>query len=253
MKNKYIIGLIIICITSITVFILKNKHSYTTDDKQEIVQEEKQENIISDASEGNIDDSEKNKLEEIKEDLGYSNSDSQIYEIKKEYDGREVITIKPNIQYKVAMAGAIKKGKPEFKEIDKIMEQAPNKSGIWITNSSRDKVLRALKEVTNGKYLIDENGYLIQENFDENNEVDVKIKQIFKEKKLYAIDIETITYIVDEVTGNIEEYPFVEIDPKTPYEIFKTENATLYVINPNINKKLNEIDMIKEIITSIDI
>ena len=245
MKKIYILFtifiLVIICI--IYIFSMFNKQSNDLSDQN--IEEKNQNSILNDVSE--------QKIENIKDDLGYNNVNSEMYEIKSEYDGREVIVIKPDIQYKVAIAGAIKNEKPEFSELDKLIEQVPNKSGIWITKKSREKLLNILKQLTNSNYVIDEDGYLVQEQYDNSNEIDVKIKQIIDKKKLFVIDINSITYIVDEVTGNIEEYPFVEIDPKTHYEIFKTENATLYVINPNINKKLNEIDMIKEIITSIDV
>ena len=112
--------------------------------------------------------------------------------------------------------------------------------------------MNILKQITNSNYVIDEDGYLVQEQYDNSNEIDVKIKQIIDKKKLFVIDINSITYIVDEVTGNIEEYPFVEIDSKTPYELFEAENSALYIINTNVNKKLNDQYIIKEVLNNMN-
>ena len=245
MKKRYIlfIILIIIIICIIYIFFDYNKKRIFADQNELSKQnmEKKVENNYT-----------KQRIDKIKEDLGYtSTSNHEIYEIKKEYDGREIIAIKPNIKYNVAMAGAIKNAKPEFSELDKLLEQAPDKKGIWITEDSREKVLVVLKEITNSNYAIDNNGYLVQEDKKNTNEIDKKLEQIIKGKKLYAIDIDKITYIVDEVTGNIEEYPFVEIDSKLPYELFETENASLYIINSNANKKLNDKDIIEDFLNSI--
>ena len=112
--------------------------------------------------------------------------------------------------------------------------------------------MNLLKQLTNSHYLINEDGYLVQEKYDNSNEIDVKIKQIIDKKKLFVIDLNSITYRVDEVTGNIEEYPFVDIDPKTPYELFEAENSALYIINSNDNKKLNDQYLIKEVLNSMN-
>ena len=193
------------------------------------------------------------KIDNIKEDLGYNNLDNGMYEIKEEYDGREVLAIKPSIKYKVAMAGAIKKSKPEFSEIDKIMEQAPNKNGIWITEGSREKFLNYLNKLTDANhYNIDDYGYLIKKDDTINNDIDRKIRDILTGKKLYAVDINNMTYTVDEVTGTIEEYPFEEIDPKSPYELFETENASLYIINSNIDKMIEDKYIFEDFFNNID-
>lgn len=244
MKKRYILFtifiLVIICI--IYIFSMFNKQSNDLSDQN--IEEKNQNSILNDVSE--------QKIENIKDDLGYNNVNSEMYEIKSEYDGREVIVIKPDIQYKVAIAGAIKNEKPEFSELDKLIEQVPNKSGIWITKKSREKLLNILKQLTNSNYVFDEDGYLVQEQYDNSNEIDVKIKQIIDKKKLFVIDISSITYIVDEVTGNIEEYPFVEIDSKTPYELFEAENSALYIINTNVNKKLNDQYIMKEVLNNMN-
>ena len=219
-------------------------------------QKEKKENTVNQNSNNIIENSipdtfQKSKIDEIKQDLGYNNKNEEIYEIKKEYDGREVIVIKPNIKYKVAMAGAIKNGKPEFSEIDGLLEQAPNKSGIWIEKNSRKEFVEILQKYTNCSYTIDEDGYLVQEQKDTSNEIDNNIKKAISNKKNYSICINSVAYLIDEVTGNIEEYPFEEIDPEQSFELFETENASLYVITSNTYKRVNYKNIIEEVLNNM--
>ena len=242
MKPRCILVIIvIICIISCMSFIFyKINRNKINKNEQELSNKniEEKEEVLKE-----------HRIEEIKNDLGYNNTDKEIYEIKKEYDGREVLSIKPNIQYKVAMAGAIKNAKPKFSEIDQILGQAPNKSGIWITNKSRDRFLNMLKDVTTTKYTIDNNGFLIQES--NNNEIDENIKKAIDGNKIYSIDINKVSYLVDEVTGQIEEYPFEEIDPEAPYELFEADNAVLYVITENTYKKIDNKYIIEEVLNNM--
>ena len=245
MKKSHILFIILIISIISIIYILSNfNKKQKIESKDELSKQNIEENVENKLTE--------QKIEDIKENLGYNNTpNSEIYEIKKEYDGREVIAIKPNIKYNVAMAGAIKNAKPEFSEVDKILEQAPNKSGIWITEDSREKALNIIKQIAKASYKID-NGYLIQEDINNTNEIDEKLKQLINGKKIYAIDIAEITYIVDEVTGNIEEYPFAEIDPKTPFELFETENASVYIINSNIDKMIEDKYIFEDFFNNID-
>lgn len=249
MKKKY--WLFIICIIIVTctisIGIILNKFNQVENEKEIDVNSNKNtESLI-------INSTNEQKIEDIKQDLGYNNTDTTIYEIKKEYDGREVISIKPNIQYKVAMAGVIKNEKPEFSEIDNLLERAPNKTGIWIENSSREQFLDILKKIANCEYTINEEGYLMQEQKDNSNEIDKLINTAMNNKKNYSICINSIAYLVDEVTGNIEEYPFEEIDPEQSFELFETENASLYVITKNTYKKLDYKNIIEEVFNNMTI
>ena len=56
-------------------------------------------------------------VEELKNEIG-ATGNTDIYEVEQEYDGRNIITVKPNIKYKVAFAGMIKKAKPSMNELD---------------------------------------------------------------------------------------------------------------------------------------
>ena len=243
MKKSYwlctICIITVICISSI-VIIFKHEENKGNNEKSN----KSIENLMSD-------NTNEKKIENIKQDLGYNNTDSEIYEVKTEYDGREVISIKPNIQYNVAMAGVIKNKKPEFSEIDNLLKQAPNKSGIWIEKNSREKFLNIINSISNIKYTINSEGYLEQEQTSNFTEMDKTIEKIINSKKIYSISINSIAYLIDEITGNIEEYPFEEIDPRQSYELFETEKASLYVVTENKLNKLKNKDIIEEIITNI--
>lgn len=184
-------------------------------------------------------------------DLGYTKTDENIYEVQKEYDGREVVVIKPSLQFKVAMAGAIIKEKPQLSAIENILKEAPTKNGIWISKSSREEFLKIINEITTQHYIVDSEGYLVQEQTGNSNEIDKAITKIIKDKKLRAFDISSITYLIDEVSGEIEEYPFEDIDPETPFEYFETNNESLYVLTSNSSKKMDYKNIIKEIIENM--
>ena len=249
MKKSYI--LFIICLIIIICIIITNIF-LNIDNKSKKLEDILEQNKIEETENQNEDNLSQQKIDIIKDDLGYNNTNTNMYEIKKEYDGREVITIKPNLKYKVAMAGAIKKGKPEFSEIDSLLEQIPNQSGIWVTKDSRESFLKILKKANLENYTIDDKGYLIQSPSNNMNEIDKKLIKIINGKKLYSIDIDRTTYLLDDVTGKIEEYPFEEIDPETPFELFQAENASLYVITENTYKKLDYNYIIEEVLKSIN-
>ena len=127
LKKSYI--LFIICLIIIICIIITNI-ILSIDNKSRNLEDILEQNKIEETENQNEDNLSQQKINIIKDDLGYNNTNTNMYEIKKEYDGREVITIKPNLKFKVAMAGAIKKGKPEFSEIDSLLEQIPKQSGI---------------------------------------------------------------------------------------------------------------------------
>ena len=71
-------------------------------------------------------------VEEIKNEIR-ATGNTDIYEVEQEYDGRNILAVKPSIKYKVAFAGMIKNAKPSIKELDNIVEEKlPHKTGIWV-------------------------------------------------------------------------------------------------------------------------
>ncbi len=244
MKKRYILFIILIAsICIIYLFSTFNKNKMSKNEEETLkqnIEEKKEDSLIE------------QKIDNIKEELGYDDTNTEMYEINTEYDGREIVSIKPSVQYKVALAGAIKNGKPEFSEIDELLKQFPNKSGIWVTKSSRERFMNLLKSTTIANYSIDNEGFLIQETGNNSNEIDEKIKDIIASKKIYSIDINKATYLVDDLTGCIEEYPFEEIDPETPFEIFEIDNASFYVLTDNTYKKLENRYIIEEMVDNMN-
>jgi hypothetical protein len=190
------------------------------------------------------------KVEELKEQRGIT-GDGDIYTIQEEYDGRKVLTIKPEIKYSIALAGIIKKDKPEYSETKKLLENEPNGSGIWISESSQDKFLEMLKLVTETEYEVNERGFLVQKNVTKTNDYAKKIQQIILGNKLFVIDINYRFYTVDEVTGEIVEYPFEDMDPYAPIEYLEAGNKSILIITTNSRNKLNEKDIISEVIENM--
>lgn len=242
MIKKISIGLPILVIILIIFFILYNKNrigseefsslpiDYMESKENEEKNEQVQEQII-----------------QIIENQGLQ-ADEDIYEIANEYDGREVVVIKPNIQYQVALAGMIKKERPEFSEVNELLTKAPTHTGIWIEESSREKFLTILKNITNADYEINEEGFLNQMGSWKMNEYDKKIKQMLGDGNLYVFNICSTTYIVDEVTGEIQEYPFEEMDPYNEYEYFSSQNKKMFIISGNSSGKIDQKEVLKNIL-----
>ena len=194
-KKTIIIVLIFLIIISAIFFMLYNLKSTGSEDISPLPVD------YNESEENNINE-DKQKIDEIAENLGFTAEDD-IYEIATEYDGRETVKIKYSIQYKVALAGSIKRSKPEFSEIDEIITNAPKHTGIWILKDSQEEFLNILNNICKAKYNINEEGYLLQEKVAFMNKYDKKIEQMLSDSKLYVFDINSISYLVDEVTGEI--------------------------------------------------
>ena len=144
----------------------------------------------------------------------------------------------------------IKKSKPTFDELDQILQQKlPKYSGIWIEQNSRDNLLKLFNnsEKTNSKYSVSSEGYLeiIQKN--SQTDYDKKIENAIKGKKQYILDISSVCYIVDEVTGEILDYNFENMDKYQTYEHFEDGDKSIIFINQNTNKQLTDSEIINSI------
>lgn len=214
MKKRVIIVLIILMIVAVIFFIVyKNVRSGSEEEISSLPINyiENQENTIAEDNLQENDNEEKDdnqeKIEQITENQGLQGN-TNFYELVTEYDGRETLTIKPWIQYQVALIGAIKKSTPEFSEMNQILEIAPKHTGIWVTESSRDKFLEILKSITKADYEITDDGYLLQKEKAFMNKYDSKIGEMLKQNCLYVFDINSNSYLVDEVTGKIRRISF---------------------------------------------
>lgn len=161
------------------------------------------------------------------------------------------MTVKANVKYKVALAGMIKKTLPSFEELDKILEQkSPKYRGIWIEQNSRDKLLKLFNssEKINSKYSINNEGYLeiVEKNFQTN--YDKKIENTINGEKQYILDISSVCYIVDDVTGEILDYNFENMDKYQTYEYFKDGDKNIIFINQNTDNQLASSEIIDSII-----
>ena len=237
-KRNIIICLTILFIILLIIMVINNTRKETIGREIPI---EYQNNVES------VSEEEKNEISDMSENQGLQ-ADENIYEIGKEYDGREVIIVKSNIKYKVALAGMIKTQKPEFSNLDETLGKAPKHTGIWIPEQSREKFLSILKGITNATYTINEDGFLIQKENWILNEYDKSISKMLTDEKLHIFDISSITYVVDEVTGEIQEYPFEEMDPNTEYEYFESDNKEMFIMSENKSGKVNQEDILKNIL-----
>ena len=244
MKKKVIISsiiLVIILILIIVIFFITNKTKQ--DGSGENIsslpisyEEENEENSKQDQEQ----------ISQITENQGLQ-ADENIYEIATEYDGREVVRVKPSIQYKVALAGMIKNEIPDFSELDNLLIQAPTHTGIWIEETSRESFLNILNNIADSEYEINEEGFLIKKENGKMNDYDKKIQEMLSDETLHIFDINSTTYIVDEVTGEIQEYPFEDMDPYTEYEYFSSDNKEMFIISANSYGKVNQEEILKGI------
>lgn len=180
-------------------------------------------------------------VEEIKKEIGAS-ADENIYEVQKEYDGREILTIKPDVQYKTVLAGILKNEKPTEQDVNRL-NLSKFHQGIWISETSREQFLKILKKCNIQNFEIDTDGYLYKKE-ESTNEYSLKLDELIKSDKLTIIDIKGICYTRDEMTGEIVEYPFKDMDLYQVSENFETEGSKIIVITTN---DVNEMDILKSI------
>ena len=157
-KNKIIICIIcVILVASIFGIIikLKNKSKYSPDINAPI-----------------------EKIEEIKKDTG-ATADSDLYAVAKEYDGRQVLVIKPEIQFKTVLAGILKNDEPSMQDVENVNLNLFKKKGIWISENSRNKFLEILGECNIKNFTIDDDGYLKQLEKTE-NEYSLKLEELIQ-------------------------------------------------------------------------
>ncbi len=247
MNKKIIIflSIVILIITIIVFLIFINNKTGSSESKLLPVEYENEsqnemENIIEESDT-------QEKIINMIENQGFS-ANEDIYELAQEYDGRETIVIKASVQYKVALAGMIKQAVPDFNEINNLLEKAPTHTGVWVEENSRSEFLEILKNITNGNYNIDENGFLIKNQVLFPNNYDKIIIDMIDDGGLYIFDISSITYLVDEVTGEIKEYPFEDMDPNQEYEYFESDNKYMFIISENIQEKINKQEALKKIL-----
>lgn len=241
MKKNILIVLLLAIVVVIVIGLIFNNKKENND--QNILQNE----IKSDEFMNRIVSTDSNEINAIKNEIN-ATGQTDIYQIEEEYDGRKIIQVKPDVQYQVALAGIIKNGIPAEDEINTILEQAPNSSGMWISESSREKFMELLNSNNIVDFEITNEGYLKcnkQENLTEQEE---KLKDMAESDKLYVIDVSGKTYQRDYISGEVIEYPFEEMDPYQVLEPYEIENSIILGVTSNKENRLSNKEILDAII-----
>lgn len=237
MKKNILIFLLLAIVVVIVIGLIFNNKKENSD--QNILQNE----IKSDEFMNRIVSTDSNEIN--------ATGQTDIYQIEEEYDGRKIIQVKPDVQYQVALAGIIKNGIPAEDEINTILEQAPNSSGMWISESSREKFMELLNSNNIVDFEITNEGYLKcnkQENLTEQEE---KLKDMAESDKLYVIDVSGKTYQRDYISGEVIEYPFEEMDPYQVLEPYEIENSIILGVTSNKENRLSNKEILDAIIAYV--
>lgn len=247
--KKIILILILLALIVIGSIVLANKKKIKNVNVNDNKQTEENTPKVENKEKDEIPEKEQEQIiEEIKEDVG-ATGDNDLYEVKEGYDNQKTISIKSSVKYKVAFAGIIKDRQPNKNELDEIMEENhPQKAGIWIYEKDRKNFLDLLKNITKSEYEITSDGYLKIVDIKNTNENDKKIQKIINGDKLFVIRISSICYIIDDITGEILDYNFEQIDEYQTYEYFKDEDKMIIFITQNKEKQLEEKEIIQSII-----
>lgn len=239
-KNIFIVLLLVIVVVIAIVLIFNNKEENSD---QNILQNE----IQSDEFANRMVSTDANEINAIKNEIN-ATGETDIYQIEEEYDGRRIIQVKPDIQYQVALAGIIKNGIPADDEINTLLEQAPTSSGMWISESSREKFMELLNSNNIVDFEITNEGYLKcnkQENLTEQEE---KLKNMAESNKLYVIDMSGKTYQRDYISGEVIEYPFEEMDPYQVIEPYEIDDSIILGVTSNNDNYLSNEEILNTIL-----
>lgn len=185
-------------------------------------------------------------IEEIKNETG-ATADTNIYEVGTEYDDREVLYVKPEVQMQTVWAGIEKSTSPTEEETNSLWDTKPTKTGIWISPNSREAFITILQDNEVMNFAIDEEGYLYKKETSQ-NDVARRIEEMVNSNIIYIIDISGICYIRDEMTGEIVEYPFEQMDPYQVCEPYYYENNIILEITTNTAGKLTNQEILSAII-----
>lgn len=250
-KRKLVITIAIIFII-ISIFciaryiIVNNKNEIQNKENN---QTENWDNQYSEVDKNDINYNNTADVDKLKEQMGLTAS-SDIYEISEEFDGRKTLNVKATILYKTAFAGIVNQEKPEIKNLDKVFEEKyPSRNGIWISEKARNKILKLLNENLQTKYSIDKDGYLNVVDKSKQNEKDKKIEQNIKSNKKIILDICDFDYEVDNVSGEIVEYPFSQLGDII--DIVRDNEDKIIVIAESQIKNINDNEIVETLIDNI--
>lgn len=227
MKKRNIIIVIIILVCLSIVFTMTSKFNNKEDD-------------IKNNNETNI--------EELKYQIG-ATADDNLYEIQKDLDGRDILVIKEEIAYKVALAGILTQEKPTYENLEEIINKQNINSGIWISNESREKISYLIQKYLEDEYEIDEEGYLVLKTKTQNsNSYDINLQKYIQDNKTYIISVLGKIYEIDNMTGEIVLYPFEQMDAYQLCQPVEYEDKKIIVLSTNKQNKLSEQELIEAMI-----
>ena len=188
-------------------------------------------------------------IEQIKNELGYT-ADSNLYSVDTEYDGRKILNIKHELQFMVAFAGLIKTEDLNLSEVEEIFDgNYPKQCGIWIEKNSREHIIEIINKNTNSIYKINKEGYLEIQEKKGQNDLDVVLEKIINSSYTIILSINSLYYEVDNVSGEIVQYPFEKLDNYQPLDMIKSENNLFIVLSSNENNKLTDKQILDELFT----
>lgn len=250
-KRKLVITIAIIFII-ISIFciaryiIVNNKNEIQNKENN---QTENWDNQYSEVDKNDINYNNTDDVDKLKEQMGLT-APSDIYEISEEFDGRKTLNVKAEILYKTAFAGIVNQEKPEMENLDKVFEtKYPTRSGIWISERAREKIVKILNENLQTKYSVDTDGYLNIADNSKQNEKDKKIEQIIKSNKKIILDICDFDYEVDNVSGEIVEYPFSQLGDTI--DIVNNNEDKILVLSESKIENVSNNDIIENLIDNI--
>lgn len=177
-----------------------------------------------------------------------------LYTIEKETDGREVLAIKEELLYKVALTGVLKQRMPTYEELDTILQENSMHEGIWISAESRKRIFSLIQTYLKDNYKIDENGYLkLEKQTEDSNQYDKRLQKCLSKDRTYILSMTGSCYTIDNMTGEIVLYPFEKMDAYQLCEPVKYENKKIIIVSTNQQKKLLEEELLECIIEQMNL
>ncbi len=245
MKKNILIVVLLVVVVVIAIILIFNNNKEKNND-QNILQNDIQNNDFM----NRMVSTDANEINAIKNEIN-ATGQTDIYQIEEEYDGRRIIQVKPDVQYQVALAGIIKNGIPAEDEINTLLEQAPTNSGMWISESSREKFMDLLNSNNISDFEITNDGYLKCNKQGNLTEQEEKLKNMAESDKLYVIDMSGKTYQRDYISGEVIEYPFEEMDPYQVLEPYEVEDSIILGVTSNKDNYLSDIEILEAIIAYV--
>lgn len=193
--------------------------------------------------------SDKITVQDLKNEYG-ATGENDLYQVSEEFDGRKILAVKPEIEFNVALAGMLNTDKPTLENFNSIVNNAPSKNGVWINDRSKDTFVKMINELTEGEYFVDNDGYLSVKS-EGNNNYDKNIIKLINGEKIIFVDISGNNYIVDPMSGQIEENPFEEMDPYQSYEYYTYDNKMVVILTTNKEKILTNKEIIDDFLTLV--